>query len=63
VVREAALVATLAPTIGGGPALVLALASRLWLLVVELLTALGVVATHALRPPRVGQGAESPVPR
>jgi hypothetical protein len=48
VVREAALVATLGPAIGGGPALVLALASRLWLLVVELLTALGVVATDSI---------------
>lgn len=53
VVREAALVATLSPSIGGGPALVLALASRLWLLVVELLTALAVVGLHALGPSRV----------
>jgi hypothetical protein len=52
VVREAALVAALAPTIGGGAALVLAVASRLWLLVVELLTALGVLAVHALGPRR-----------
>ena len=48
VVREAALVAALGPAIGGGPALVLALAARLWLLVVELLTALGVVATDSI---------------
>lgn len=48
VVREAALVAALAPAIGGGPALVLAVASRLWLLVVELITALGVLTAHAL---------------
>lgn len=48
VVREAALVAALAPALGGGPALVLALASRLWLLVVELATALGVLAVRAL---------------
>jgi hypothetical protein len=47
VVREAALVAALAPSMGGGPALVLALASRLWLLAVELITALGVLAAHA----------------
>jgi hypothetical protein len=47
VVREAALVAALAPALGGGPALVLAVASRLWLLVVELITALGVLAVHA----------------
>ncbi len=48
VVREAALVAALGPVIGGGPALVLALAARLWLLVVELASALGVVAVHEL---------------
>jgi hypothetical protein len=48
VVREAALVAALAPAIGGGAALVLAVASRLWLLAVELITALGVLAAHAL---------------
>jgi hypothetical protein len=48
VVREAALVAALGPAIGGGPALVLALASRLWLLVVELLTALGVMAGDSI---------------
>jgi hypothetical protein len=48
VVREAALVAALGPAIGAGPALVLALASRLWLLVVELVTALGVVAVYQL---------------
>lgn len=46
VVREAALVAALGPRIGDGPALVLALAARLWLLVVELATALSVVAVH-----------------
>ena len=48
VVREAALVAALGPVLGGGPALVLAVASRLWLLVVELLTALSVLAVHAV---------------
>lgn len=48
VVREAALVAALGPTLGGGPALVLAVACRVWLLVVELATALGVLAVHAL---------------
>lgn len=56
VVREAALVAALGPVIGGGPALVLALASRLWLVIVELATALGVVAVYQLvygRAPRV----------
>lgn len=47
VVREAALVAALSPALGGGRALILALASRLWLLAVELLTALAVVAFHA----------------
>lgn len=48
VVREAALVAALGPALGGGPALVLAVAARVWLLVVELATALGVLAAHAL---------------
>ena len=48
VVREAALVAALGPRIGDGPALVLALAARLWLLVVELATALSVVAVHRI---------------
>jgi hypothetical protein len=48
VVREAALVAALAPVIGDGAALVLAIASRVWLLIVELATALGVVLLHGL---------------
>ena len=48
VVREAALVAALSPALGGGPALVLAVASRLWLLMVELAIALGVLAVHAM---------------
>lgn len=48
VVREAALVAALAPAIGGGAALVLAITSRLWLLLLELATALGVVAVHRM---------------
>ena len=39
VVREAALVAALAPSLGPGPALLLAVGSRLWLLALELLTA------------------------
>lgn len=38
-VREAALTAALTPVIGGERAVVMALASRLWLLVVELITA------------------------
>jgi len=54
VVREAALVAALGPALGGGPALVLAVASRVWLLVVELITALGVLAAHALAQRRRG---------
>jgi glycosyltransferase 2 family protein len=57
VVREAALVAALGPAIGGGPALVLALASRLWLLVVELATAVSVLALHAVAEPH---GARAP---
>lgn len=48
VVREAALVAALTPSLGGAPALVLAIGSRLWLLVVELATAMGVIALHTL---------------
>ncbi len=48
VVREAALVAALTPAIGGAPALVLALGSRLWLLGVELATALGAIAAHSI---------------
>jgi hypothetical protein len=43
VVREAALVAVLSPAIGGETALLLAIASRLWLTVLELVTALGVL--------------------
>jgi len=55
VVREAALVAALSPAIGGGAALVLAIASRLWLLIVELATALGVVLVHGTVYGRVRQ--------
>jgi len=43
-VREAALVALLAPVTGPAPALLLAVASRLWLVALEILTALGVLA-------------------
>jgi len=43
-VREAALVALLAPVTGAAPALFLAVASRLWLVALEILTALGVLA-------------------
>lgn len=43
VVREAALVAALSPAIGGDAALLLALASRLWLVALELVTALAVL--------------------
>lgn len=46
VVREAALVAALTPALGGGAALVLAIASRVWLLIVELTTAACVVVLH-----------------
>lgn len=48
VVREAALVAALAPSIGGGAALVLAIGSRVWLLAVEVATALIVIACHSV---------------
>lgn len=47
-VREAALVAALGPAIGSGAALVLAVAARVWLLVLELAMALGVVLLHSV---------------
>ncbi|MBI2072123.1 MAG: hypothetical protein HYT81_03625 [Gemmatimonadetes bacterium] len=56
VVREAAMVAALAPAIGGGAALVLAIATRVWLLMVELATALGVVLLHGVVHGRRPQG-------
>jgi hypothetical protein len=43
IVREAALVAVLSPAIGGETALLLAVASRLWLVALELVTALVVL--------------------
>jgi hypothetical protein len=53
VVREAALVAALTPAVGGGPALALAVGSRLWLVGLELLTAVGVIVVyHAAGPGR-----------
>ena len=55
VVREAALVAALAPAIGEGAALVLAIASRVWLLMVELATALAVVLLHGVVHGRRGK--------
>ena len=45
-VREAAMVALLSPMTGPAPALLLAVASRLWLVALEILTALGVLAWH-----------------
>lgn len=45
-VREAAMVALLSPITGAAPALMLAVASRLWLVALEILTALGVLAWH-----------------
>ncbi|HXV86965.1 MAG TPA: hypothetical protein VD793_09710 [Gemmatimonadales bacterium] len=57
VVREAALVAILSPSVGGGPAFALAVGSRLWLVALELLTAAGVLIVHRLRsthPPSPG---------
>jgi hypothetical protein len=50
VVREAALVAALSPSLGAPAALLLAAGSRLWLLAVELLTALVVVLAQRARP-------------
>jgi uncharacterized membrane protein YbhN (UPF0104 family) len=44
VVREATLVALLSPAIGGDDALLLALGSRLWLVLLELVTAVFVLA-------------------
>lgn len=52
VVREAALTAALTPAIGAQNALFLAVTSRLWLVVVELATALIVLATHRVASPR-----------
>ena len=49
-VREAALVAALSPTLGGERALFLAVASRLWLVVLEIITAL--VVTGMVRQSR-----------
>jgi uncharacterized membrane protein YbhN (UPF0104 family) len=45
-VREAAMVILLSPIVGPAPALLLAIASRLWLVTLEILTALGVLAWH-----------------
>jgi uncharacterized membrane protein YbhN (UPF0104 family) len=47
-VREAALVATLGPALGPPSALLVAVGSRLWLLALELLTALTVFLAHRL---------------
>jgi len=48
-VREAAMVILLSPVTGPAPALLLAIASRLWLVALEILTALGVLAWHPRR--------------
>jgi len=45
-VREAAMVVLLSPITGPAPALLLAVASRLWLVALEILTALGVLVWH-----------------
>jgi uncharacterized membrane protein YbhN (UPF0104 family) len=50
-VREAALVALLSPVVGPAPALLLAIGSRLWLVALEILTALGVLGWHRGRVP------------
>ncbi len=57
-VREAALVAALAPTTGNGAALFLAIGSRLWLVLLEVTTAVIVVALT--RHTRRGAPAGSP---
>jgi hypothetical protein len=66
-VREGVLVLALAPVMPAGPALVVALASRLWMMVFELL---GAVAAYALeravsgrRRPRAGAPAAPPARR
>lgn len=50
VVREAAMVVVLSPIVGGGQALALAIGSRLWLIAVEITTAVLVVAVYHLAP-------------
>lgn len=45
-VREAAMVVLLSPITGPAPALLLAIASRLWLVALEIFTALGVLLWH-----------------
>jgi hypothetical protein len=60
IVREAALVAALGPAIGGSNAFLLAVASRLWLTVLEILGALCVLAAGAGRRGAAnGQGLRS----
>ncbi|GBD33357.1 hypothetical protein HRbin33_02340 [bacterium HR33] len=51
-VREAALVATLSPAMGGAPALVLAVAARVWLLALELAVTFAVLLAHRVVKPR-----------
>ncbi len=50
-IREAALVAALAPHIGSAAALFLAIGSRLWLTVLEIVTAVVVLAVHRQQRP------------
>lgn len=59
VVREAALVATLSPSMGGAAALVLAVSTRLWLLTLELAVTFAVLAIHRFRqaPPPANRHA------
>jgi hypothetical protein len=52
VVREAALVAALSPAVGGEHALLLAVASRLWLILLELVTAVAILAWPRTPSPR-----------
>lgn len=56
VVREAAMVAALSPLVGGGRAFALAVGSRIWLVAVELVTALCVVTLNRLIGHRRGGG-------
>jgi len=52
IVREAALISVLAPVLGSGDAVILAVASRIWLTALELVGAL-IVLTLPLNPPEV----------
>ena len=57
VVREGALVVLLTPSIGAQPALLVALAARLWQVVLEVMLALVVVAIDAAKRRALARGA------